>query len=199
MMRSVLLLITGMFLLVGCGSTVTGPGGETLGSGINNANQGQAQTRMLDGVNALRRAQGLQEIRLDSSLNAAAESHSRDMARQQRPWHFSSDGSSPLERVQRAGYQRTLLGENISESFETELQTLTAWMQSQDTREAILDQQAADMGFAFFKEDSGKFWYTLLIGGGGAAMPVTPTPPARTTEAPVIETPPVDLPEEPVS
>ena len=46
------------------------------------------------------------------------------MLRQNRPWHFGSDGSSPLERIKRAGYTGKLLGENISESFETELQTL---------------------------------------------------------------------------
>ena len=37
------------------------------------------------------------------------------MSAQNRPWHFGSDGSSPLVRVQRAGYRGKLLGELISE------------------------------------------------------------------------------------
>ena len=55
------------------------------------------------------------------------------MARQNRPWHFGSDGSSPLDRVKRAGYPGMMLGENISETYETELETLSAWMQVGDT------------------------------------------------------------------
>jgi len=196
MMRPVIALITGMFLLASCGPTVTtSPDGSTKVYRLNNASQGQVQIRILDAVNALRRSQGLGEVRLDSSLNAAAETHARDMSAQKRPWHFSSDGSSPVERAQRAGYQRTLLGENISETFETEIETLTAWMQVQDTRDAVLSPQAEDLGFAYFQESGGKIWYTLLTGGGGPAIPLSPTPPARTTPptvGPVEEPPQVD-------
>ncbi|MEM1387818.1 MAG: CAP domain-containing protein [Pseudomonadota bacterium] len=135
---------------------------------------------MLDGVNALRAASGLGEVSLDSSLNAAAATHSRDMSVQNRPWHFSSDGSSPVERAQRAGYRRTLLGENISESYETELQTLSAWMQAPETKNLIMNPVAEDMGFAFYQENSGKIWWTLVLGGGPAGTPISPTPPAIT-------------------
>jgi uncharacterized protein YkwD len=80
--------------------------------------------RVLDGVNALRNAKSLAPLSFNAELNAASATHSRDMAVQNRPWHFGSDGSSPLVRAQRAGYSGKLLGELISETFETELQTL---------------------------------------------------------------------------
>lgn len=53
-------------------------------------NPEKLQFRMLDSVNALRQAQGLQAVQLNSQLNAAAATHAKDMARQNRPWHFGS-------------------------------------------------------------------------------------------------------------
>ena len=84
------------------------------------------QFRLLDSVNTLRAAKGAPPLSFNAQLNAAAATHSRDMAVQNRPWHFGSDGSSPLDRVQRVGYTGALAGELISETFETELETLSA-------------------------------------------------------------------------
>lgn len=120
--------------------------------------------RMVDGVNDLRGARNLTPLALEPSLTAAAATHSRDMAVQNRPWHFGSDGSSPLVRVQRAGYTGVLLGELISETFETELSTLSAWMADADTRAVIMDPRASQIGFAWFQEPSGKIWWTMLTG-----------------------------------
>ncbi|MFN3824788.1 MAG: CAP domain-containing protein [Pseudorhodobacter sp.] len=125
----------------------------------------QIPFRMLDSVNALRQAQGAPQLQLNAQLNAAAATHARDMSVQNRPWHFGSDGSSPLDRVQRVGYGGRLFGELISETFETELETLSAWMANADTRAVLLDAQARDMGFAWFQEPAGKIWWTLIVGG----------------------------------
>ena len=86
------------------------------------------------------------------------------MAVQNRPWHFGSDGSSPIDRVRRVGYFGTLLGENISETYETELQTLAAWMELQGTRNVILDPSARNVGLGWFQEEAGKIWWTLTVG-----------------------------------
>ena len=122
------------------------------------------QFRMLDSVNTLRQAAGVSAVELDPRLTAAAATHARDMSLQNRPWLFGSDGSSPLDRARRAGYPGRLLGENISESYETELETLAAWMRGSDTRAVILDASARRMGFAWFQEPSGKLWWTLNMG-----------------------------------
>ena len=132
---------------------------------IGEQDPGEVQYRMLDAMNALRQARGAQPLQLDPFLNAAAATHARDMAVQNRPWHFGSDGSSPLDRVKRAGYPGMMLGENISETYETELETLSAWMQIGDTRAVILDPNARHMGFAWYQEPSGKIWWTLVTGG----------------------------------
>jgi hypothetical protein len=70
---------------------------------ISNRDTGKIQFRMLDSVNALRNASGRAPVELNAQLNAAAATHSQDMARQNRPWHFGSDGSSPIDRIARVG------------------------------------------------------------------------------------------------
>lgn len=125
------------------------------------------QFRMLDSVNALRTAAAMSTVRLSPELNAAAATHSRDMSIQNRPWHFGSDGSSALDRVARVGYPGTFVGENISETYESELETLSAWMADPATRDIILDPRANDMGFAWFQEPNGKIWWTLVLGSRG--------------------------------
>lgn len=134
------------------------------------------QFRMLDAVNTLRTNAGARPLELNARLAAAAATHSRDMARQGRPWHFGSDGSSPVERVERAGYGGMLRGELISETFESELETLAAWMQERDTRNVLLDPEARDMGFAFHQESNGKLWWTLITGAPGQRGPVPSGP-----------------------
>ena len=119
---------------------------------------------MLDSVNALRQAAGVPAVQLNAQLNAAAATHARDMSVQNRPWHFGSDGSSPLDRVQRVGYPGGMLGENISETYETETETLGAWMEQPDTRNVILDQRAVNLGFAWFQEKNGKIWWAMILG-----------------------------------
>jgi uncharacterized protein YkwD len=120
--------------------------------------------RMLDAVNALRQSKGAPQVQFNAALIAACASHSRDMAVQNRPWHFGSDGSSPLVRVQRVGYTGNLLGELISETYQTELVTLSDWMNQADTRDMVLDTRATEMGFSWFQEPSGKLWWTMLVG-----------------------------------
>lgn len=128
------------------------------------AEKGKIQYRVLDSVNALRQASGLNPVELSAQLNAAAATHSRDMSVQNRPWHFGSDGSSPIERVQRTGYQGRLLGENISETFESDVETLGDWMENDETRKVILDKDATQLGISWFQEVNGKIWWTLVMG-----------------------------------
>ena len=169
MIRILSILLTLTIGLAACvpGGGTMGPDGRPgqVGYRISDNDTGTIQFRMLDSVNALRATAGLSQLQLDSQLNAAAATHSLDMSVQSRPWHFGSDGSSPLERVRRAGYTGPLVGENISETYETELETLAAWMQQPDTRRIILAEDARNMGFAWHQETGGKVWWTLVMGG----------------------------------
>ena len=131
---------------------------------INPADTADIQFRMLDNVNALRAAAGVPAIGLDATLTAAAATHARDMALQNRAWHFGSDGSSPIDRARRASYAGLVLGETISETYESELETLSAWMAQDDTRAVIVDPGASDLGVAFYQEETGKLWWVMILG-----------------------------------
>ena len=184
--RMALLLVA--LALAACGG---GPGFVEGAPRLSASDRGRVQFRMLDAVNALRTADGATPLGLDSTLTAAAATHSRDMAAQNRPWHFGSDGSSPPLRAARAGYGGAFRGEAISESFETEIETLAAWMEDPASRGVVLDPLAREMGLAWHQERTGKLWWTLVTGTpelppsvpvpavpGGLVGPTLPPPPA---------------------
>lgn len=118
MTRVFLILVAGLMSFVA--ACAPAPDGNTsAGQVYRIRNADKVQLRMLDFVNALRQAAGTQQVQLNAQLTAAAATHSRDMSVQNRPWHFGSDGSSPLDRVARAGFVGDVIGETISETYES--------------------------------------------------------------------------------
>lgn len=159
--------MTGAFLLTGCTDgvpTTQGPGSAAPFK-VTKAQARKMPKRMLETVNTLRAAEGLAPLAPSEALTAAAMAHSADMAAQQRPWHFGSDGSSPLDRVARAGYAGSFRGELLSESFEDDVTTINAWFTDEITRKVLLDPEANEVGFGWFQEeDTGKLWWTMVTG-----------------------------------
>lgn len=172
MLRLIAVLFVSALALAGCDSGTGGGSSRTGQYKISSNSTAKIQYRVLDSINALRKAAGHAPLSFNAQLNAAAATHSRDMSIQNRPWHFGSDGSSPIQRVKRIGYSGRFLGENISETYESELQTLEAWLAQDDTRAVLMNPEATDIGFAWFQESSGKIWWTLVTGKPGAAPQV---------------------------
>jgi hypothetical protein len=69
----------------------------------------------------------------------------------------------------------TVLGENISETYESELETVAAWMQEAATRDVISTPPPAIWAWPFPGRHGGKIWWTLVTGDGGAAGPANGT------------------------
>ncbi len=143
-----------------------GPDGKPLPVAykISAADERRIPTEVLQQINTLRANIGQAPLVLSPQLSAAALAHSRDMSAQNRAWHFGSDGSTPLDRLSRAGFYGQLIGENISETYENEIDTLNAWMQERDTRDIIMDPSATQLGLGWYQEPSGKIWWTLITG-----------------------------------
>lgn len=143
-----------------------GPDGQPIPTAytINSREAAAIPGRVLGQINQLRSNIGAGPLMQSPQLDAAAVAHARDMSAQNRAWHFGSDGSSPLDRVRRAGFGGQLIGENISETYENDIATLNAWMQTRETRDIIMDQRAAQLGLGWYQEPAGKIWWVLITG-----------------------------------
>ncbi|WP_134678583.1 CAP domain-containing protein [Paracoccus ravus] len=131
--------------------------------------EAQIPARVAGQINQLRANVGAPGLVQSPMLDMASMAHARDMAAQNRAWHFGSDGSSPLDRIRRQGYMGHLIGENISETYENEIVTLNAWMQTRDTRDILMDPRASEFGIGWFQEPSGKIWWVMITAGSGGA------------------------------
>lgn len=163
---SVIVLSLVLFLSACSNGTRVGTGRPGDGASvfvIKSGDISKIQYRHLDALNVVRQSKGLSQLALSPELIAAAKTHSYDMARQNRAWHFGSDGSSPIDRVRRTGYSGRLLGENISETFEGDLQTLQAWLTDSTTRAVALDARGRYVGLSWVQQKGGKIWWTQLI------------------------------------
>ncbi len=138
----------------------------------------RVRQRMQDGVNTMRAQNGLPPVVANAALASAAATHAQDMSFQSRPWHWGSDGSSPMQRAQRAGYFGAFVGEAVSETFESDVETVNGWMLEPESRAVILDRRANEIGVGWHQDPNGKLWWVIVMGegqGGGlgqvAALP----------------------------
>lgn len=169
MMKRSALALVGALLLGACAvapAPELGPDGQPIPVAytITSREAAQIGPRVHAQVNQLRAQSGMAPVELDPALNNAALVHARDMAAQNRAWHFGTDGSSPADRARNAGYTGFLVGEAISESYENDMATLNAWMQTRDTRDIIMDPTARSLGISWYQEPSRKIWWVLLTG-----------------------------------
>ena len=165
-MRIIIAFVLGLFMLSAC-VVPEGAGDGTRVVRLSAIGENKIQFRHVDAVNAIRTARGLSAVELDPRLISAAKKHAVDMQKQNRPWHFGSDGSSPPERVAQVGFAGSFQGQNISETFEDDFNTLNAWMNDPLTSKVILDPDANAMGLGYFQESSGKIWWVQIFGALG--------------------------------
>jgi uncharacterized protein YkwD len=83
------------------------------------------------------------------ALERSALAHAQDMARHSRLDHTGSDGSTPGERLQRTGYQRRLVGENIAAGRMTPEEVVRGWLDSPEHCANVMDARFRHMGIAY--------------------------------------------------
>jgi uncharacterized protein YkwD len=110
-------------------------------------------------TNQHRLAIGLQPLRLNPILNAAAYAHSRDMAEQDYFSHYGLDGSTVYGRITALGYPSFITTENIAAGFSSPETVVQAWMDSPGHRANILNPLLEEIGIGFFflEHDEGKY------------------------------------------
>lgn len=126
--------------------------------------------QVLDLTNAHRQQAGLAPLRLNAKLNAAAQSHSVDMALNDFFSHTGSDSSTAFNRINGAGYNYNIAAENIAAGYASANSVVQAWMNSPGHRANILypELQEIGIGFYFLPNDSGssnhRYYWTQDFG-----------------------------------
>ena len=100
-------------------------------------------------------------LSLESHLTNAALTQARDMAKHDMLDHTGSDGSTPDQRVTRAGYKWRATGENIASGPTTPDEVMAGWLSSPGHCENIMSPKFKEMGIAWVvdaKSESGVYW-----------------------------------------
>ncbi len=113
-------------------------------------------SRLVELVNQERGKNGLAPLNLNPQLIQSAQGHSQDMADHNFMGHNGSDGSSPFDRMQQAGYQFSSAGENVAAGYTTPESVMDGWMnEAPDSnghrghRENILSSNYHDIGIGY--------------------------------------------------
>lgn len=116
-------------------------------------------------INAIRQDKGLGSVRIDPALMKAALVHAHDLARIDDVSHYGTDGSSPVDRVSRAGYSGVMTGENVSAGQRDLDEVLDGWLNSRSHRKTLLMKEARHMGVALAYDPNTKFrtFWTLVL------------------------------------
>jgi len=104
-------------------------------------------------------------LTLSSTLASVALGHAADMAEHGYFEHEDLTGHSPAQRVQQAGYQEKLVGENIAYGPKSIDEVVQGWLDSPGHCENIMDPRFAQMGVAYApgqRTRRGLYWVQLL-------------------------------------
>jgi uncharacterized protein YkwD len=121
----------------------------------------------LDLINDYRRKNGAGALSLENHLGAAAEHHSKDMAKKNYFSHKLSNGDSPEKNIERFGYTHwTFMGENIAAGFETADKVFDAWKHSKEHDKNMRNKDFKDIGIgrAFDKHSKYGWYWTTTFG-----------------------------------
>ncbi|HVF17536.1 MAG TPA: CAP domain-containing protein [Steroidobacteraceae bacterium] len=124
---------------------------------LERVNQARSQPRKC-GNTAFKPAPPLQ---LSAMLNRAALAHALDMARNNHFEHEGTDGSTPAQRIARAGYRWRSVAENIAAGAPTAESVVEGWLKSPGHCVNIMGAQYREMGIAFAlepKSEAGIYW-----------------------------------------
>jgi uncharacterized protein YkwD len=97
-------------------------------------------------VNHERTAAGCPALAPNDTLIQVARAHSQDMAVHRFVEHTGSDGRSPAQRVQDAGYHYRIVAENVAAGRLTPESAVQGWMESAEHRTNILNCELRDTG-----------------------------------------------------
>jgi uncharacterized protein YkwD len=115
-------------------------------------------------VNAYRSKNGRKPVILDERLSKAASVQSKAQAGRSRIGHDGSDGSKPMQRAARAGFNAKIASENVASGQKSFGDVMKSWEGSSGHRENLLRPEVTAIGVAMAKNSSGRPYWTLVLG-----------------------------------
>jgi uncharacterized protein YkwD len=115
-------------------------------------------------VNGARDRAGCDKAHDDGHLHGAAREHSQDMARKGFVDHDGSDGSSPGDRMRKAGYKHPK-GEDVGSGYRTAQAALSAWSADPAQRGLLTDCDVKAVGVGVVAAGDGTLYWTADFGG----------------------------------
>jgi uncharacterized protein YkwD len=132
-------------------------------SGGNSTAQSGDENKVVEITNQKRAAAGCGTVKVNTKLARAARLHSQDQAEHNNMSHTGSDGSSPWQRSERAGYTNAI-GENVAMGYRTPAAVMDGWMNSDDHRANILNCDAKAIGVGLAYASDGSPYWTQMFG-----------------------------------
>ncbi len=142
--------------------------GVTTSAGCTTERNEGFEAEVLSLINAQRAAFGLQALRLQPALSAAARTHSIDMGCNGLTGHIGSDGSDWFARITAQGYAYGRAYENVYFGVPayggTPSGAVTWWMNSKVHRDNILNPNITEIGVGYaFHVGSGYGYYVTVF------------------------------------
>jgi len=150
-------------------------------------------------TNSFRAKNGLAPLAANDELNATADAHSTDMARQDYFSHTGKNGSKPWDRAETFGYEANSMGENIAAGQRTPEQVVQGWIDSPGHRANLLNPKYTELGvgYHFLENDTGsvnykRYWTQVF--GSGDRNPASNLPGSEPTSDPAPKPKPISAP-----
>jgi uncharacterized protein YkwD len=141
----------------------TSTGTPTTGTGTGDPATMSELEKVVAIVNRERAGGGCPAVKMNTKLNRAAQLHSEDQAEHDRMSHEGSDGSTPWQRSERAGYKNAI-GENVAMGYRDAEAVMDGWMNSPGHRNNIMNCSARAIGMGLARSDDGSPYWTQMFG-----------------------------------
>ncbi len=152
-----------LFIIVAVPLAVPGPG-----------ERATVEREVLERVNAARAAPrrcgdrslpAVPPLHASATLSKVAAAHSAQMAASGELEHRDQDGSTPGDRVRRAGYEARVVGENVASGVTSAAEAVAGWLASPGHCANIMDARftEAGLGYVVAPHTTGAIYWTQLL------------------------------------
>lgn len=120
------------------------------------------EKEMLRLTNGERKKEGLEPLKPNVKLFAAARSHCANMAKQDKLDHTLDDRTF-VDRIKTEGYRFGHAGENIAWNQKTPQEAVESWMRSPGHKANLLGKEYTEVGLAVAKNAKGeRYWVQVF-------------------------------------